>query len=174
MLITLGLARTVYIRCIYGIFCRELTKYTVVYGVYIRFGQPLIFCSPPIHTLTDSVSLMSTVWKVVPLSSGLLDTAASNEEVLRLDTVTCVCACECVSVCICVCAFASNLFCQELRLDTLKVVYVVCVRVCVYVCALLVCMKHVNCACVYICVCVRACLCVCMCVCVCVRICISV
>ena len=37
----LGLARTIYIRCIYGIFCREITEYTVIYGVYIYgSGQP--------------------------------------------------------------------------------------------------------------------------------------
>jgi len=35
-----GLARTIYLRCIYGIFSREITKYTVIYGVYIRFGKP--------------------------------------------------------------------------------------------------------------------------------------
>jgi hypothetical protein len=33
----LVLARTIYIRCIYSIFGREITKYTVIYGVYIRF-----------------------------------------------------------------------------------------------------------------------------------------
>jgi hypothetical protein len=37
----LGLARTIYIRCIYGVFGREITKYTVVYGVYIRFWPTL-------------------------------------------------------------------------------------------------------------------------------------
>jgi hypothetical protein len=37
----LGLARTIYIRCIYGIFGREVTKYTVIYGVYIRFWPTL-------------------------------------------------------------------------------------------------------------------------------------
>jgi len=36
-----GLARTIYIRCIYGIFGREITKYTVIYGVYIRFWPTL-------------------------------------------------------------------------------------------------------------------------------------
>jgi len=36
------LARTIYIRCIHGIFGREITKHTVIYGVYIRFGQPYI------------------------------------------------------------------------------------------------------------------------------------
>ena len=32
----IGLAKTTYIRCIYGILGREITKYTVIYGVYIR------------------------------------------------------------------------------------------------------------------------------------------
>jgi hypothetical protein len=32
-----GLARIIYIyiRCVYGIFGREITKYAVIYGVYI-------------------------------------------------------------------------------------------------------------------------------------------
>jgi hypothetical protein len=37
----IGLARTIYIRLIYGIFGREITKYTVIYGVYIRFWPTL-------------------------------------------------------------------------------------------------------------------------------------
>ena len=32
-----GLARTIYIRCAYGIFGREITVYTVIYGAYIWF-----------------------------------------------------------------------------------------------------------------------------------------
>jgi hypothetical protein len=39
--IYLRLARTIYIRCIYGVFGREITKYTVIYGVYIRFWPTL-------------------------------------------------------------------------------------------------------------------------------------
>ena len=35
------MARTIYIRCIYGIFGRGITKYTVMYGVYIRFWPTL-------------------------------------------------------------------------------------------------------------------------------------
>jgi len=34
-------ARTIYIRCIYGIFGNDITKYTVIYGVYIRFWPTL-------------------------------------------------------------------------------------------------------------------------------------
>ena len=37
----IGLARTLYIRCVYGIFGREITKYTVIYGVYTRFWPTL-------------------------------------------------------------------------------------------------------------------------------------
>jgi len=33
----LGLAITIYIRCIYGIFGREIIEYTVIYGVYIIY-----------------------------------------------------------------------------------------------------------------------------------------
>jgi len=39
-----GLARTIYIRCIYGIFGREITEYTVIHGVYIRFWPTLLVC----------------------------------------------------------------------------------------------------------------------------------
>jgi len=39
-----GLARTIYIRFTYGIFGREITKYTVIYGVYIRFWPTLVMC----------------------------------------------------------------------------------------------------------------------------------
>jgi len=42
------LARTIYIRCIYGIFGRKITKYTVVYGVYIQFWPTLVMCI--VHT----------------------------------------------------------------------------------------------------------------------------
>jgi len=40
-LLYLGLDRTIYIRCIYGIFVREITKYMVIYGVYTRFWPTL-------------------------------------------------------------------------------------------------------------------------------------
>ena len=36
-----GLSRTIYIRCIYGIFGREITKYTVIYSAYIQFWPTL-------------------------------------------------------------------------------------------------------------------------------------
>jgi len=39
-----GLARTIHIRCIYGVFGRKITKYTVIYGAYIRFWPTLGMC----------------------------------------------------------------------------------------------------------------------------------
>jgi hypothetical protein len=39
--VCVGLARTLYIRCTYGIFGRETTKHTVMYGVYIWFWPTL-------------------------------------------------------------------------------------------------------------------------------------
>ena len=39
----LGLARTLCIRCMYGIFGREITRYTVICGAYIWFWPTLIF-----------------------------------------------------------------------------------------------------------------------------------
>jgi hypothetical protein len=38
------LARTIYIRWMYGMFGRKITKYTVIYGVYIRFWPALMEC----------------------------------------------------------------------------------------------------------------------------------
>ena len=39
--VSIGLARTIHIRCIYGTFGREITNSTVIYGVYIRSGPTL-------------------------------------------------------------------------------------------------------------------------------------
>ena len=39
-----GLARTMYIRCVYGVFGRGITKSTAIYGVYIRFWPSLEVC----------------------------------------------------------------------------------------------------------------------------------
>jgi len=43
-LLFVGLAKNVYIRCMSGTFGREITKYTVMYGVYIRFWPTLTIC----------------------------------------------------------------------------------------------------------------------------------
>jgi len=41
-----GLARIVYKRCIFSIFGREIAKYTVIYGVYVRFWSALQIWPP--------------------------------------------------------------------------------------------------------------------------------
>ena len=38
----LGLARAIYIRCMYGAFGRKINKFTVIYGAYIRFWPTLV------------------------------------------------------------------------------------------------------------------------------------
>jgi hypothetical protein len=55
--IHLGLARTInhiYIRCVYGISGREIFKYTVIYGVNIRFWPTLHTFPPHRHTFSTS------------------------------------------------------------------------------------------------------------------------
>jgi hypothetical protein len=42
LLSLIGLARTIHIRCIYGIFGWEITKCTVIYGVYIQSWPTLV------------------------------------------------------------------------------------------------------------------------------------
>jgi hypothetical protein len=44
-----GLAKIIYTRCIYGDIGREITKYTVIYGVYIRFWPTLRMCFSCVH-----------------------------------------------------------------------------------------------------------------------------
>ena len=50
-----GLARTMYIRLIYGIFGREITKFTVIYGVYIQFWPTLLMCNYSTRAVCDHV-----------------------------------------------------------------------------------------------------------------------
>jgi hypothetical protein len=41
-LLILGMATTIYIRCAYGIFGREITKYTVIYGSGQFYFLPML------------------------------------------------------------------------------------------------------------------------------------
>jgi len=52
----LGLARTIYTRCVYNIFGREITKSTAIYGVYIRFWPTLHIFKHASMRLTDATS----------------------------------------------------------------------------------------------------------------------
>jgi len=58
----LGLARTIHIRCVYGIFGREIIKYTVIYGVYIRFGPTLAMSC---NVMWCYVVLCGVMWRHV-------------------------------------------------------------------------------------------------------------
>jgi len=60
-----GLAKTIYIRCIYGILGRETTKYTVIYGVYIRFWPTqLVHLSTFVYTCVHLCALESSSWQM--------------------------------------------------------------------------------------------------------------
>jgi len=43
--VCVGLVINTYIRCIYDMFGREITKDTVMYGVYMRFWPTLCMCA---------------------------------------------------------------------------------------------------------------------------------
>jgi len=68
-----GLARTmyiyiyIYIRCIYGIFGREITVYTVIYGAYIRFW-PTVDIS---HQIFETISVVSLLGAAISCSTHL-------------------------------------------------------------------------------------------------------
>jgi hypothetical protein len=56
------LARTICIRCIYSIFGREITRYTVIYSVYIYgSGEPY----------TSSIANADHMWKCRPSVVGI-------------------------------------------------------------------------------------------------------
>jgi hypothetical protein len=48
--VKLGLAITIYFRCLYGLYGRKIIKYTVIYGAHIRFWPvPSIFFNQQAH-----------------------------------------------------------------------------------------------------------------------------
>ena len=149
---------TVYIRCIYGNFGREITKYTVIYGAFIRFWPTLpIWCST-LHAvgviyyfalLLHVTHKSSHTWCSMPpypFTSFWADVG-------RAAGPTCRCACV-VCVCVCVCCVCVHVW---VRVLCVLCVCCKCTHTCVSMCAL-------RCA-----VCVRACFvcvfCVCICVC---------
>jgi hypothetical protein len=96
--IPLGLARTIYIRCIHGIFGREITEYTVIYGAYIRFWPTLniirgLSQGPVRHISTKPwYYTLASIKKLQPLYESTLNGAShlshawiSAQEVLHLD-----------------------------------------------------------------------------------------
>ena len=84
-------ARTIYIcniRCIYGMFCREITNYTVIYGVYIRFWPTLaVLC-----WIRMSLWTKISPWEATALSSSVsiiwaLRAPVMEEEAARAQSV---------------------------------------------------------------------------------------
>jgi len=75
-----------YIRCIYGILGRNITKYTVIYGEYVRFWPTLLMFT---HSRAHQVAFL---WAI-----------KGNGVMLTHTMCFCVCACVCVCVCIYVC-----------------------------------------------------------------------
>ena len=75
------LARTIYIRCIYGISCRDFIRHTVLYGVYIQFWPTLY-----IH--------MNNVSK----PSCMCECCTTCDSSCELFT-TCDSSCECCTTC---------------------------------------------------------------------------
>ena len=74
-----GLARTINIRCIYGIFGREITIHTAIYGVYIRFWLTL-----RIHTFCRNFDTYGRSHQALtPLNMGVVATRRSSTPLLR-------------------------------------------------------------------------------------------
>ena len=118
----LGLARTIEIRRVHSIFGREITKYMVVNGVYIRFWPTLLILARIV-----AVWFCRTLLKCVGACACVCVCAC-----VYVCVCVCVCVRVCARVCICVCVCACACVCEcVLR------VYVcvrVCVRLCVCVC----------------------------------------
>jgi len=96
-----GLARTTYIWCIYGIFGRKVTKYTVIYGAYIRFWPTIVTCDVVLKMLTPlSRTQMWQAWHLIPWNDWTVFVRWINCTTVRGSALLCVHMrmCVCVSV----------------------------------------------------------------------------
>jgi hypothetical protein len=78
--IYIGLARTINIRCIYGIFGREIAKCTVIYGVYIQFW-------PTLHIYGVCIRCMYKFW---PMPLSVMYVYSSGQPYLYMWELACV------------------------------------------------------------------------------------
>jgi hypothetical protein len=93
----LGVAKAIYIRCIYGILCREITKYTVIYGAYTVGSRSLRG-----HTFKKlikfSISVREGVWGIIfgfeGTSGGLY-----RESIFKFESPCDFCLCTATAVC---------------------------------------------------------------------------
>jgi hypothetical protein len=84
-----GLAKTIHVRCSKGILAKNFIKYTVLYGVCVRFW-------PTLRT-----SFHYQYIKIIQVHSARL---------------ACMCVCMCVCVCVCLCVFVCVCACSFGRL----------------------------------------------------------
>jgi hypothetical protein len=89
------LARTMYIRCMYSIFCREFTECTVMYGVYIRLW-PILMINLNSSMLINVCSTSCCRRAKEPMKNPCVIFWCELSSLLSG-----VCACVCV-VCVCV------------------------------------------------------------------------
>jgi len=148
-----------HMRCINGIFGREIIKYTVIYGVYIRFWPTLDMSKLFERTCAESMHATSS-WKLLECDKGM---GGSGYKACAFNTCVCVYVCVCMCVCVWVWEWVWVYVCVYVRMCMCVWgggggCVCVCVCVCVHVCV------HV-CVCVYVCVCVQVYVCLCVCVC---------
>ena len=94
-----GLARTIHIRCKYVIFGREVIKYTVIYGVYIRFWPTLQ--KRHLRTYRPVLCINTSISPVSQLLSFFSSISTYEWNQANPTTKTLACVCMCISVCFC-------------------------------------------------------------------------
>jgi len=106
-----GLARTLHIRCIYGIFGREITKYMVISVHIYGSGQPYAWWHLSYRSILSSVNdetpitICHDLSRSIPgyLCLPLRAPLHTDWHRQRLKVCVCVCVWKCVRVCMCVC-----------------------------------------------------------------------
>ena len=88
------MARTIYIRCVYGMFGRRSTKYTVKYGVYIRFWPTLYIYGAYTVFLAGKYGHIRCMYTVLAIPSVVYQ---------RWKYMCSWSMCVCMSMCACVC-----------------------------------------------------------------------
>jgi len=105
----LGLARTMYIRCIYGILA-EKSPNIRSYTVYINgSGQPYSWhLSAGMWINTPFLIWPTGLNDAVPPSAGHSACLGGWGRVVHLCVCVCACVCVCMCVCVCVCVLSTS------------------------------------------------------------------
>ena len=109
----LGLARTLCIRCMYGIFGREITRYTVICGAYIWFWPTLIFLCA-----TSAQNFLCHVYTCFCVPCLHMFLYATSAHYVRHISLVCGTSVACLHVCtfcvpclhMCLCAMFTHVF----------------------------------------------------------------